>query len=107
MSAERLAAAGRILVASVIAADDRMAGRDDADVMALMGEDLAVLYDGGDEGDEGIVWGTVSLLRLVDLALAHAAHISGMTRAELAVEVVEKATALQDRGVLGPGEDQP
>jgi hypothetical protein len=94
---DRLAAAGRLLVGMVIAADDRALGRDEQDILVLLADDLAELFDDEDV-DQGHVWGTVALLRLVDVALSHAAYASGISRAELAVEVVTKATILYNHG---------
>jgi hypothetical protein len=90
---ERMAAAGRVLVRSVIVDDDPHGGDDAGAVLAAVAEDLRELFAG--DGDDALVGGVVTLLRLMDAAVSHAALLSGVTRTEVAETIVDQAMARQ------------
>ena len=89
---ERLAAALRLLPAWVIAAGDRMASRDHTDVLAIMGEDIAAIFPSSDPED--VAEGVATLLYILDVGLARAAHLAGITSAELATDITQRIAIL-------------
>lgn len=93
---DHLRAACQFLIAMTIAEDDRSAAIDDIDSLTLAAEDLEELFGGHIEQCQ--ILGVVALLRVVDIAVAHAAHASGMTRAAMVREVVDKVNILHSGG---------